>query len=233
MMLSKRLEAVASCVPDGVRMADIGCDHAYLPIALLERGQVAYAIGCDLHEGPLAAAKKNAARSGIDMSLLELRLGDGLAALTPGEVDVVTLAGMGAGLMVEILSAEPKVVADLQRIVVSPNVAPWLLRRWGMEQGFAVGEEQVVYDNGHFYEVFTLTRQTTPFTYSETELYFGIHLLTRCDDVTCAYFEERWKSDERLLDTWAPLVKSHQELNVKYEHLLKLWDSWRNERSCE
>lgn len=232
-MLSKRLEAVASFVPDEVRMADIGCDHAYLPIALLERKRVTHAIGCDINEGPLEAARKNAARADVDLSVLDLRLGDGLSALSPGEVDVVTLAGMGAGLMVDILSAQPDVVAQLQRIVVSPNVAPWLLRRWGMENGFAVGKEMVVYDNGHFYEVFTLEHQPMAFVYSEIDLYFGIALRTQCDDVTRAYFEERWKNDERLLDAWAPLVKSHRDLAVRYERLLKLWDGLRSERSCE
>ncbi len=232
-MLSKRLEAVASFVPDEVRMADIGCDHAYLPIALLERKRVTRAIGCDINEGPLEAARKNAARADVDLSLLDLRLGDGLSALSPGEVDVVTLAGMGAGLMVDILSAQPDVVAQLQRIVVSPNVAPWLLRRWGMENGFAVGKEMVVYDNGHFYEVFTLEHQPVAFAYSEIDLYFGLALRTQCDDVTRAYFEERWKNDERLLDAWAPLVKSHRDLAVKYERLLKLWDGLRSERACE
>ena len=70
-MLSKRLEAVASFVPDEVRMADIGCDHAYLPIALLERKRVTHAIGCDINEGPLEAARKNAARADVDLSVLD------------------------------------------------------------------------------------------------------------------------------------------------------------------
>ena len=138
-MLSKRLEAVAELVPQGAQVADIGCDHAYLPIALIERGQVPAAIGCDINKGPLEAARKNAARAGISPEQLALRLGDGLTALAPGEVSVVTLAGMGAGLMAEILAAAPKVVAALARIIVSPNVAPWILRRWAMDHGFAVG----------------------------------------------------------------------------------------------
>lgn len=71
------------------------------------------------------------------------------------------------------------------------------------------------------------------FAYSEIDLYFGIALRTQCDDVTRAYFEERWKNDERLLDAWAPLVKSHRDLSVRYERLLKLWDGLRSERSCE
>ena len=68
-MLSKRLEAVAERVPQGAQVADIGCDHAYLPIALIERGQVPAAIGCDINKGPLEAARKNAARAGISSAM--------------------------------------------------------------------------------------------------------------------------------------------------------------------
>lgn len=232
-MLSKRLEAVASFVPKGARMADIGCDHAYLPIALLQRGQVAHAIGCDINVGPLSGAKKNAQSVGLDAALLELRLGNGLAPLAPGEVNVVTLAGMGAGLMTDILDASPDVVAQLQRIVVSPNVAPWLMRRWGMEHGFAVVSEMVVQDNEHFYEVFVLEKQVEPIRYDEQTLFFGVELSHRCDEVTQAYFEERWKSDERLLNTWAPLVENHPELAVRYERLSNLWNGWRNDQPCK
>lgn len=231
-MLSKRLEAVAARVPEGARVADIGCDHAYLPIALLERGQVPHAIGCDINKGPLEAARINAARAGLDEERLELRLGNGLSPLVPGEVNVVTLAGMGAGLMVEILSAEPDVVASLSRIVVSPNVAPWLLRRWGMENGFAVKEETVVLDGGHFYEVFVLEPEKEPVSYSETALYFGVHL-DACDKTVAeAYFSERWQKDAELLKTWTALADTHPEIAEKASRLQALWDEWRK-RPCK
>ena len=231
-MLSKRLETVAAMVPKGTCVADIGCDHAYLPIALLERGQVTAAIGCDINEGPLAAARKNAARAGIAPAALSLRLGDGLAALAPGEVSVVTLAGMGAGLMTEILSAQPEVVAALSRIIVSPNVAPWLLRRWAMDHGFAVVEEAVVLENAHYYEVFALEPSAEPVRYSEQTLYFGVTLPSRCDALTTAYFAARRDNDERLLAAWAPVRERRADVAARYERLAALWQQWEEERPC-
>ena len=207
-MLSKRLEAVAELVPQGAQVADIGCDHAYLPIALIERGQVPAAIGCDINKGPLEAA------------------------LAPGEVSVVTLAGMGAGLMAEILSAAPEVVAALARIIVSPNVAPWILRRWAMDHGFAVVAETVVLENDHYYEVFALEPADVPVVYSETALYFGVTLRTRSDALATAYFAARRENDERLLAAWEPVRTRRAEVAERYDRLSALWREWEEERSC-
>ena len=231
-MLSKRLEAVAERVPQGARVADIGCDHAYLPIALIKRGQVPAAIGCDINKGPLEAARKNAARAGISSEQLALRLGDGLTALAPGEVSVVTLAGMGAGLMAEILAAAPEVVAALARIIVSPNVAPWILRRWAMDHGFAVVAETVVLENDHYYEVIALEPAAAPVVYSETALYFGVTLRTRSDALATAYFAARRENDERLLAAWEPVRTRRAEVAERYDRLSALWREWEEERSC-
>lgn len=231
-MLSKRLEAVAALVPQGTVVADIGCDHAYLPLALLTRSQVQRAIGCDINEGPLSAARKNAAHAGITADQLELRLGNGLEALMPGEVSVVTLAGMGAGLMVDILSATPEVVAELERIVVSPNVAPWLLRRWAMEHGFSVSEESVVRDNAHYYEVFALEPTQESIYYTDFQIYFGLDLPHHCNNVTTDYFAERRKHDARLLATWASVRERHADAAVRYDRLSALWKEWEEKRPC-
>ena len=190
------------------------------------------AIGCDINKGPLEAARKNAARAGISSEQLALRLGDGLTALAPGEVSVVTLAGMGAGLMAEILAAAPEVVAALARIIVSPNVAPWILRRWAMDHGFAVVEETVVLENDHYYEVFALEPAAAPVVYSETALYFGVTLRTRSDALATAYFAARRENDERLLAAWEPVRTRRAEVAERYDRLSALWREWEEERSC-
>lgn len=231
-MLSKRLEQVAKMVPQGSRMADIGCDHAYLPIELVKRGQVVHAIGCDINRGPLEAADKNAQRACLDHQMLELRLGDGLNAIAPGDVDVVTIAGMGAGLMADILSARPEVTKTLSRIVVSPNVAPWILRQWAMDNNFEVGNETVVYENNHYYEVFTLQPSTTPVQYTESACYFGIDLPKHCDAVTCAYFEMRKECDKRLLSAWEEVRHRRDDVVAQYNHLTMLWQEWEVMNPC-
>lgn len=232
-MLSKRLEQVAQMVPQGARMADIGCDHAYLPIELVKRGQVAHAIGCDINRGPLEAADKNAQRACLDHSMLELRLGDGLNAIAPGDVDVVTIAGMGAGLMADILSARPEVTKMLSRIVVSPNVAPWILRHWAIDNNFTVANESVIYENDHYYEVFTLEPSASPVQYTELECYFGIELPRQCNETTRAYFEMRRESDERLLSAWEEVRHRREDVAAQYDRLMKLWQEWETLYLCE
>lgn len=225
-MLSKRLETVAQLVPAGARIADIGCDHGYLPLALVRRGQVAQAICCDVNAGPLAGARENARRLAINAARIDFRLGDGLSVLAPGEVDVVTLAGMGAGLMRDILDAEPAVVEALSMIVASPNVAPWILRQWAMDYAFAVGTETVVFEGGHFYEVMALVPAAAPVQYSPFDLYFGVQLRAQEDAVTAAYFAHRRQHDKRLLDAWAAVRTKRADVAARYDALTALWKEW-------
>lgn len=232
-MLSKRLEAVAQLVPNGARVADIGCDHAYLPIELVKCGRVAYAIGCDVNKGPLEAAAKNAKRFCLDETKLALRLGDGLHALQAGEVDTVTIAGMGAGLMKDILTACPEVVASLKRIIVSPNVAPWILRAWAMQNGFAVCDETVVYENNHYYEVFSLVPTDEVVRYSDAECYFGLALPKQCDNITRAYFEARRGGDVRLLAAWEKVRTHREDVALQYDRLTALWQEWEAMNPCK
>ncbi|MDO4280622.1 MAG: class I SAM-dependent methyltransferase [Peptococcaceae bacterium] len=225
-MLSKRLETVAQLVPAGTRMADIGCDHGYLPLALVNRGQVTHAICCDVNAGPLAGARENARRLGSDVAKLNFRLGDGLSVLAPGEVDVVTLAGMGAGLMRDILDAAPAVVEGLSMIVTSPNVAPWILRQWAMDHAFAVASETVIFEGGHFYEVMALVPADAPVQYSPFDLYFGVQLPAQEDAVAAAYFAHRRQHDKRLLDAWAAVRAKRADVAERYDALTALWKEW-------
>lgn len=231
-MLSQRLKTVANRVPRGARVADIGCDHAYLPISLAQEGQVSYALGCDLNKGPLEAAKKNATRLGIDESKLELRLGNGLAPLAPGEVHCVTIAGMGAGLMRDILDASPEVVAGLKRIIVSPNIAPWLLRQWAMENNFLLEEETVVYEGGHYYEVFCMVPSEVAVSYSEQQLYFGNDIQAEAA-VLQGYYAWRKESDQRLLSAWEEVRHTREDVAQKYDALTKLWQEWEEAHPCK
>ena len=112
--LSQRLQAIAQFVPQGAQVADIGTDHGFLPCYLVQCGQADRVIACDINEQPLAVAQKNIADSQVGEKVLT-RLGDGLQVIAPGEVNVVTIAGMGGALMAEILNDAPQVV-DLSLI---------------------------------------------------------------------------------------------------------------------
>ena len=107
--LSPRLQAVARLVTDGYRLADIGTDHAYVPIWLVKTGRIPGAVAADVNKGPLQRAAEHISASGLD-SQIETRLSDGFSALSPGEVQSAVLAGMGGGLMIRILKEGSRVV---------------------------------------------------------------------------------------------------------------------------
>ena len=158
--ISKRLLCCASMVAPGARVADIGTDHGYLGIHLLQTGAARYVIACDLRKDPLENARRNAKRYGVD-GAMELRLSDGLDRIRPDEVDTVVMAGMGGDLIQKILAQCPwRRKAGLQWIL-QPQSAGNVLRRWLCEDGFEIQREEPVQD-GHFLYTVMDIRQGEP-----------------------------------------------------------------------
>ena len=95
MHLDDRLQALADFVPEGARAADIGTDHGYLAVALLQQGKANFVVAGDKNRGPYEAAKRTVHEYAISEEQISVRLGDGLEVVKPGEVDTVCIAGMG------------------------------------------------------------------------------------------------------------------------------------------
>ena len=129
MELSKRMQTVADYVMSGAVVADIGTDHAYLPIALVQMGKIKRAIAIDVKQGPYENACSQVEKFGVE-KFVQVRLGDGLKPLEPGEADTAVLAGMGGALMIEILSASQEVVAGLKHIVMQPQNGLGRIRKY-------------------------------------------------------------------------------------------------------
>jgi len=136
----------------GVPLADIGTDHAYLPVFLAVQGRIPSAVAADLREGPLAAAKKTIARFHVE-TIVEARLSDGLAAVRPEEAEDIVIAGMGGELIARILSEAPWLKAEGKRLVLQPMTTAEILRSFLRESGFAVRREEAVAAGGKFYTV--------------------------------------------------------------------------------
>ena len=150
--ISKRLLCCAALVPDGARLADIGTDHGYLPIWLLEHNKISHAIAADLRVHPLRAARVNAAKFAAN-ERMELRLSNGLSGIGPDEADTIVCAGMGGDLIVEILAACPWLHDAPYTLILQPQSAGQELRRWLGENGFAIECEQLVQDGKFLYTV--------------------------------------------------------------------------------
>ena len=158
--ISKRLLCCASMVTPGSRVADIGTDHGYLGIYLLQTGAARHVIACDLRKDPLENARRNAKLFGVD-GAMELRLSDGLEKILPDEVDTVVMAGMGGDLIQKILSQCPWRKREGLQFILQPQSAGNVLRRWLCEDGFEIQREEPVQD-GHFLYTVMDIRQGEP-----------------------------------------------------------------------
>lgn len=158
--LNPRLRMAASMVRPGVKFADIGTDHAYLPIALLLNNAVSSAIGADLREGPLAHAYKNASQYGV-LDRISLRCCNGLSAIAPDEADDIVIAGMGGELIASILRAAPWVKNPDKRLILQPMSSAEDLRRYLVQEGFYIQREEAVEDTNRIYTVMLVRYDST------------------------------------------------------------------------
>ncbi|XID95359.1 tRNA (adenine(22)-N(1))-methyltransferase [Paenibacillaceae bacterium WGS1546] len=159
--LSRRLAALAEWVPQGARFADIGTDHALLPVYLALQGTIAFAVAGDVNEGPVNAAKRQVAEKGLQ-DKVSVRLGDGLSVLRPGEADTVAIAGMGGSLMVKILDRGGERLTGVRTLVLSPHVAEDAVRRWLAEHDFVLEDERLIEEEGVIYTLMKAARASDP-----------------------------------------------------------------------
>ena len=152
MKLDARLEAVRAFVPTGGVVADIGTDHGYLAVALVRSGQAARVIASDLNLGPCEAARRTVREERLQ-DVIDVRQGDGLAVLAPGEVQTACIAGMGGALMVDILEASPLVVKRLDALVLQPMNGAYELRHDLYQHGWYVADETLVVADERIYTI--------------------------------------------------------------------------------
>ena len=129
MVLDKRLRAAADMVPAGARLADIGSDHAYLPIALCLENRIEYALASDINEGPVKAAMANIAKNGLEERIRAVRA-DGLDETEPFAPDCITVLGMGGELIVSILSRAEWIRDGRITLVLQPMTHPEILAKY-------------------------------------------------------------------------------------------------------
>lgn len=148
--LDARLAACASFVREGCKLADIGTDHAYLPIYLAKQGKIERGIAADVNEGPLAKASMNVRKYEVE-NLVQTRISDGLEVIFPHEVDDIVIAGMGGELIVRILEAAPWVKDSEKHLILQPMTAAEELRQYLQRAGFSVKKETAAEVDGKVY----------------------------------------------------------------------------------
>ncbi len=185
MAVSARLKAVAELVPACGTVADIGCDHGKLAVALVQSGRARRAICGDISPGSLEKARKLVAQCGLE-GTVSLRQGNGLGVLETGEADTAVIAGMGGLLISKIL--EEGADKAPRTLVLSPNRDAALLRRYVTAHGCCIVDETLVFENRHYYTVIRAERGESP-ALSDMELEFGPVLLKKKPEILKQYLK--------------------------------------------
>lgn len=148
--LSARLKALAGMVTAGNRVCDVGCDHGFLPVYLVQKGICPGAVAMDLREGPLSRAKEHIAEWGLE-DYIETRLSDGVEAFVPGEAETLICAGMGGRLIGKILADGGPKCRSFQELILQPQSEVPALRRFLRGERYEIAGEDLVEEDGKFY----------------------------------------------------------------------------------
>jgi len=215
--LSARLACVASLVPAGARVADIGSDHAYLPAALVLDGKIDFAIAGEVVKGPYENAVHEIKDHQLEGKVIP-RLADGLAAIEPADkVDTITIAGMGGSLIASILEKDKNKLTGIKRLVLQPNVGESQLREWLMNNHYQIMTEKIIEEDNHIYEIIVAEPSVVPFRYSKYELDFGPFLLENKGPIFKKKWQEYLQREAHVIDQMQkaqqPPVKKINEIN--------------------
>lgn len=164
--LSLRLQTVVKYIPEGAKLADIGSDHAYLPCHVVKQGRVPFAIAGEVVQGPFQSAVKQVQIEGLDTQI-SVRMGDGLEVIQPGEVDCITICGMGGTLITSILESGKQKLKQVKRLILQPNVGARALRVWLFENSWKLIEEEILEEDGKIYEILVAEQGDPRTGYSE------------------------------------------------------------------
>ncbi len=229
MELSPRLAAIAAQVPQGARLADIGTDHASLPVSLLLRGAIPSAVASDVNRGPLERGRETARQAGVE-ERIDFRLCDGLIGLDDSQADAVVIAGMGGELIARILSEAPwtrQVLLLLQPMTGQPE-----LRRWLGENGYRIQRETVVREGEKLYVILAVRGgQDAP--YSLGELWAGRQRRGEVSPLRLDYLDDLLRRRRRALagmerSALPPAGLEEERRRItQLEELREEWIAWQ------
>lgn len=227
MKLTDRLLKIASLVTKGKKVADIGTDHGYIPVYLLNKGDIDYAILADVNKGPLENAKKEVRHNGL-MDKVDLRLGSGIEVLEKNEVDEVIIAGMGGILISELLEAKKEVAHSLDKLILQPMQAQNELRKYLLNNGYEILDEVLVKEDFRLYEII-IAKYTSNNAQVEDEIFYevGKKLIENKDPLLNEFIDKKifmYNSIIKKIEdkTGESINKKIKESKISIEKLEKL-----------
>lgn len=171
MEISFRLNKIAEKVEKGSILADIGTDHAYVPIFLYKNGIIKNAIACDISEGSLEKAKINISKYNLE-NFIETRLGSGLEKIyLDDNINTIIIAGMGGMLMIDILKNGMEIAKNTETLILQPQKDVSEVRKFLHKNGFKIEDEEMLIDEEKFYNIIIAKKGNQSF--NEKEYIFG------------------------------------------------------------
>ncbi|MGX9378889.1 tRNA (adenine(22)-N(1))-methyltransferase [Pseudomonas sp. JQ36] len=199
--LSMRLERVAAHVPAGARLADIGSDHGYLPVALMRRGAIVAAVAGEVALTPFHAAVRTVRDNDLQQHI-SVRLASGLAAIEPDDgITAISLCGMGGETIRDILDSDKARLSGHERLILQPNGGEQPLRQWLMDNGYRILDEEVLQENRFFYEIIVAERGG-PVRYSAEQLYFGPLLMQARSPAFLVKWQRSLRQQQKTLNSF-------------------------------
>ena len=234
LVVSNRIKAVAQLLERARKVADIGCDHAYLSIYAIKEKRVKAAIAMDVKEGPLASAKENIAAYGME-DVIETRLSDGGKELKLKECDSAVMAGMGGMLIERILLESLPVFYEMKQIILQPQSDVEHLREFLYFTGFETLKEDMVFEDGKFYPMMKVVKRRTkkaPARPGEMEILFGRDIVTADNPVYDDYLAAEMKKADMAIKEISKGKKDElNKMKLKELEEHRLWISlvteWR------
>lgn len=211
--LSKRLAEIAKLVPQGEIVVDIGTDHAYLPLFLVEEGVCPKAIAVDINEKPYQIAKKAVSQKNLNQKI-DVRLGNGLEPLLPGEAKSIIIAGMGGNTIISILEEAEDVLKEASCLIIQSMAYIDTLRLWLFSHNWYFEKEILVKDSGKLYIIIV----AKPGKEKEKDIYklkWGPRLLESKGDLLKEYLEKLLEEHSRVLKDLASSQKKEAKEKAK------------------
>lgn len=245
--LSNRLMSIAAQVKPGKVLADIGCDHGYLPILLVKNGCMSRALAMDINEGPLLRAKEHIGQEALG-DYIQTRQSNGMEKLAVGEADAVIIAGMGGNLTIDILTRGKAVAECLEQLILEPQSELAAVRKYLREVNYCVAAEDLVLEDGKFYPII----RVLPKQESDAEVFakesgldmevidaYGQHLLAMRHPILQMYLEKESQQWQQILQGLAQngtdeerIRARCEELSEKLEYNQAAQAYMRDERNC-
>ena len=224
MKLSKRLQTIADFVKKNSVVADIGTDHAHIPIYLIENNIIDKAYACDINKGPLVKAKENIENFGVSENIV-LRLSNGLDKMSNKEADTIIIAGMGGELIIDILERGKSFFNKKNTFILSPHTKTDEVRDYLLRKGFEIIKEDMCIDEGKFYTVMEGRYTENKLMYSEAELLYGKFLIENKHPVLLEFLK---KEEEKYISILSN-IRLNEDRKKELRHRLDIIKETMNE----